>query len=58
MSNTTQSIDLTTEELITLIKKRTLKKNGIRIDSNSSFLAVLALLYEEMAQRMPYAKLR
>lgn len=59
MTNTAQLINLTPEELLSLIKEKTVKRDGICIAANASFLTILALLHEEMARRrMPYAKLQ
>jgi len=49
-------IQLTSDEIISLIKEKTIKKDGFAISSNSSFLSILGLLNDEMVQELSYAR--
>lgn len=56
MQNTdTKTIQITTEDLVALIRGRTIKRDELLISSDVSFLAVIALLEEEMKKRLAYA---
>ncbi len=56
MKNTTKLINLTLEDIMSLIKERNVEKDNIVISSNSSFLSVLNMLEKEMIKIMTYAK--
>lgn len=58
MTNTTQNtktIEITIEDILALIRGRKVKRDELVISSNVSFLAVVALLEEEMKKRLAYA---
>lgn len=47
-----KSINLSAEEVISLITEQPVKKEGFCISSNSSFLAIMSLLSEKIAERL------
>jgi hypothetical protein len=52
----TQLITLTADEIISLIKEKTVQRDGICIACSDSFLAVLSLLEFQMAKELPHVK--
>lgn len=52
-----KTINLTANEIVTLILEGSIERDGYRIQPNSSYLAILALLANEMDQGIPHAKL-
>ena len=56
----TKLIQLSAEEIIILIKEKSIQREKIVISSNSSFLSILALLDvsldNELRQRLSYAR--
>lgn len=56
MPNTPKRIQLSAEDIISLIKERVIHKEGTCICSKVSFLVILSLLEEEITQSMSYAR--
>jgi hypothetical protein len=52
MPNTTKLIQLSAEELISLIKEKTVQRGEIVISSTTSFLSILARLDDEMRKEL------
>lgn len=47
-------IHLSAEDIISLITEQSVKKEEFCISSNSSFLAIMSLLAEELSKRFKY----
>ena len=52
-----QTINLTADEIVKLIMEQSIEREGCRIKPNSSYLAILTLLANEMDQGISHAKL-
>lgn len=49
-----KSINLSAEDIISLITEHPVKKEGFCISSSSSFLAIMSLLAEELSKKFKY----
>ena len=47
-------INLSAEDIISLITEQSVKKEGFCISSNSSFLAIMSLLADELSKKFKY----
>lgn len=43
-----KNIELSAEEIISIIKEKSISKQGINISSNASFLSIISLLDDEV----------
>lgn len=48
----TQLINLSAEDILSLIRERPIQKDGLCISSKASFLTILALLDDELTQSL------
>lgn len=56
MIKETLLITLTAEDILSLIMEKSVKRKNLCISSNSSFLAILGLLDDEMIKRLAHVK--
>jgi hypothetical protein len=52
MPTTTKLIQLSADDLITLIKEKTIQRGDIVISSTTSFLSIIGMLEHEMIKEM------
>jgi hypothetical protein len=56
MPHTTKLIQLSADDLLTLIKEKTIQRGDIVISSTTSFLSILGMLEHEMIKEMSSAR--